>query len=281
LNWLKKTKEQARSLQQICNALSEELSITLTRHTLRRFLKHLGYSWKRFRKNLKSKQNKEEYNRKLTELQQLLELHKSKSIDLFFADESSFNLEGYVPYGWQPKNEYIHITPAKTKSKNIFGIMSLDNRLEAYDCQGSMTSEVIIAFINNFCQKIKQPTVLVLDNAPIHHSNAFKQKIEAWKEQDLYIFFLPTYSPHLNPIEILWRKIKYEWLQYENINTEEQLEKELFEILNTLGDKYNINFKDIKQDEKVSNIFVQLLKFSFYSLINSALYCFSTYHIIL
>ncbi len=134
--------------------------------------------------------------------------------------------------------------------------MSLDNRLEAYDCQGSMTSKVIIAFINNFCQKIKQPTVLVLDNAPIHHSKAFKQKIEEWKEQDLYIFFLPTYSPHLNPIEILWRKIKYEWLQYENINTEEQLEQELFEILNTLGDQYNINFKDIKQDEKVSNIFV-------------------------
>jgi hypothetical protein len=51
-------------------------------------------------------------------------------------------------------------------------------------------------------------------------------------------------------------KIKDEWLQHENINTEEQLEKQLFEILNSLDDKYNINFKEISEDEKVSNIFV-------------------------
>jgi hypothetical protein len=123
----------------------------------------LGYSWKRFRKSLKSKQNKEAYDLKFNELQNLPKPNRDKFIDLFFADESSFNLEGYVPYGWQPKREYIHITPSKTKSKNVFGIMSLDNRLEAYDCQGSMTGKVIIAFINNFCQNIEQLTVLVLD----------------------------------------------------------------------------------------------------------------------
>ncbi len=29
----------------------------------------------------------------------------------------------------------------------------------------------------------------------------------------LEIFFLPTYSPELNIIEILWRFIKYQWLE--------------------------------------------------------------------
>ncbi len=199
--------------------MSEELSLNLTRHTLRRFLKQLGYTWKRFRKSLKSKQNKEEYAKKLEELKQIIQLHKENFIDLFFADESSFNLEGYVPYGWQPKNEYIHITPAKTKANNIFGIMSLDNRLEAYHCQGSMNSAIVIAFIDDFANQIEQPTALVIDNAPIHHSNDFEQKVERWKEeQDLFIFYLPTYSPHLNLIEILWRKIKYEWHKYKNIN---------------------------------------------------------------
>ncbi|WP_368860940.1 transposase, partial [Desulforhabdus sp. TSK] len=33
-------------------------------------------------------------------------------------------------------------------------------------------------------------------------------------KKNLYIKFLPTYSPELNLIEILWRKIKYEWLSF-------------------------------------------------------------------
>ncbi|WP_420870142.1 transposase [Catalinimonas alkaloidigena] len=33
--------------------------------------------------------------------------------------------------------------------------------------------------------------------------------MEQWQEQDLYIFFLPKYSLHLNYIEILWRKMNW------------------------------------------------------------------------
>jgi len=168
---------------------------------LRRFLKRLGYSWKRFRKRLKKKQNQQEYEQKVADLQQLLELYKADYIDLRFADESArcpapggFNLEGYVPYGWQPKGEYIEITPAKTKGTQIFGLMNLNNQLQSYAFKGSMSSEVVIACLDDFHTTITQPTVVVIDNAPIHHSKKFEAKIEQWKQEDLYIFFLPTYS---------------------------------------------------------------------------------------
>ncbi|MDR2810274.1 MAG: transposase [Tannerellaceae bacterium] len=36
-----------------------------------------------------------------------------------------------------------------------------------------------------------------------------RSKIQQWLKQDLFIFFLPPYSPELNMIEILWRFIKY------------------------------------------------------------------------
>ena len=43
----------------------------------------------------------------------------------------------------------------------------------------------------------------------------FRRNIDKWRtESDLFLFFLPTYSPKLNLIEILWRKIKYEWLEF-------------------------------------------------------------------
>jgi transposase len=220
---------------------------------LRRFLKRLGYSWKRFRKSLKKKQNQQEYEEKLAELKQLIELYKADYLDLRFADESGFNLEGYVPYGWQPTGEYIEITPAKTKGTQVFGLMNLDNQLQAYAFEGSITSRVVMACLDDFHTTANQPTVVVLDNASIHHSKEFEAKVEQWKQDDLYVFFLPTYSPHLNPIEILWRKIKYEWLPYEAIESQQALNDKLEEILRSFGENYTINFK--QKNQKVANIF--------------------------
>jgi len=213
---------------------------------LRRLLKKLGYSWKRFRKSLKKNQDPEDYERKLIQLGNLLELYQSGYIDLYFGDESGFNTEGYVPYGWQPKGEYIHITPAKTKGTQVFGLMTLDNKLEAYSIQGSMNSKTVIAFIDDFCTRVKKKTILVLDNAPIHKSKEFANKIKKWEEEDLYIFFLPKYSPHLNPIEILWRMMKYYWVPYEEIESQNELNDKINEILANFGNQYTIDFKDKK-----------------------------------
>jgi len=43
----------------------------------------------------------------------------------------------------------------------------------------------------------------MLDNCPIHKSQKFKAKIDEWKENDILIYLLPSYSPELNLIEIL------------------------------------------------------------------------------
>lgn len=244
----------ARSLKKMAGELSDELGLPISKEMLRRFLKRLGYSWKRFRKSLKKMQDEEEYASKVEELKSLLQLHRSGYIDLFFADESGFSREGYVPYGWQPKGEYIHITPSKGKTIQVFGLMSLDNRLEAYSCEGSMDSDAVIAFVDDFCLSRCRRTAIVIDNAPIHTSKKFKGKIKEWEEQELYVFFLPKYSPHLNPIEILWRKIKYEWLQYEFIESDKQLVEELETILCGFGEEFTIDFKE--NHKKLSNIFL-------------------------
>jgi hypothetical protein len=40
------------------------------------------------------------------------------------------------------------------------------------------------------------------------------EKLEEWEKKNLKIFWLPTYSPHLNLIEILGRFLKYEWIEF-------------------------------------------------------------------
>ena len=82
-----------------------------------------------------------------------------------------------------------------------------------------------------------------MDNASMHTSNAVKNKQEEeWKKKGLTIFYLPTYSPELNIIEILWRFIKYEWLNIDAYESWKSLVKAVEDVLQGVGDKYKINF---------------------------------------
>ena len=176
-------------------------------------------------------------------MKDLFALEQSGFLNIYFADESGFSLTPCVPYGWQKIGETQSIPTRRSSQINIFGLLSRDNKFESYWTEGSNTSSTIITFLDDFVQKQATRTIIILDNASIHRSEEFVNQVEKWKEFDVEIFFLPTYSPHLNLIETLWRKIKYEWLKPKDFHCMKTLRDALQAILVTIGDKYFIDFK--------------------------------------
>ncbi len=98
------------------------------------------------------------------------------------------------------------------------------------------------ACIDEFSKQIKKPTALVIDNASTHTSHEFNENLEIWKERNLSIYRIPPYSPELNIIEIVWRKIKYEWLPFSAYDSYLSLKRELFDVLSNVGKTYSIEF---------------------------------------
>ncbi|MEM9510964.1 MAG: IS630 family transposase, partial [Cyanobacteria bacterium P01_E01_bin.35] len=49
-------------------------------------------------------------------------------------------------------------------------------------------------------------------------------------------------SPKLNLIEILWKFIKYEWIELDAYENQNSLIKYLKKVLSSFSDKYVINF---------------------------------------
>lgn len=194
------------------------------------------------RKWLKPKQNEAEYARLAAELEALLKLEDQAYLQVYFGDESGFCLTPSVPYGWQPVGHYTAIVPQKSPRRNVFGLLSRNNTFEGYDTLGTMTATLLAACLDDFATKITQKTVVVLDNAAVHRADFMVAKIEEWQEKDLYIWFLPAYSPHLNLIETLWRKIKYEWLKPPHFASWQSFNDALDEIFTNIGFKYKINF---------------------------------------
>lgn len=232
-----------QKLDEVALELSGDFNLNITYCKLRRFIKEkLKYTWHRFKKWLKPKQDPVEYQRIFEVLQQLKTLEESNFLDIFYGDQSSFSMNPNVPYGWQEKGNPIKIVPNKSTPINIFGLLSKDNKLEGYECFGSMTSSAMIAFVDDFLTSRTQRTVIVLDNAPIHKSYEFLEAMERWEKEDLFIFFLPTYSPHLNIIETLWRKMKYEWLKPQDYLNCDTLSDAVRNIISNFGEKFTINW---------------------------------------
>ena len=167
----------------------------------------------------------QEYEEKKAQLEELKRLDDLGEIKLYYLDESGFYLIPCVPYGWQNIGEYIEVPSRRSRRLNVLGIMNRHNHLESYVSTQSINSDVVIACIDEFFpRKMEKPTVIVADQAsmsldtheilsshgcqvtsPVHTSDAIQDKLEEWQERNITLFLLPTYSPHLNLIEILWR----------------------------------------------------------------------------
>jgi transposase len=125
---------------------------------------------------------------------------------------------------------------------NVLGFLTRQNELEAYTFECSIKSDVGIACIDKFCEKLTKKTVLIMDNSSIHQNRFLWDKEEEWSKKGLEIFFLPSYSPQLNIIEIFWRFIKDQWLETNAYESYSTLVKAVENILINFGTKYTINF---------------------------------------
>jgi len=176
----------------------------------------------------------------------LLWLEKQGFIKIYYGDESGFTMNSYLPSAWQKKDQHLAIVPNKYARTNVFGLLSRDMDFYSYTLKSSIDSTAVITFIDEFIRERKyiQKTVIVLDNASMHTSAEFEAEIERWEQQDVFIFYLPKYAPHLNLIETLWRKIKYEWLKQHHFIGTDVFFDSLENILKNIGKEYIINFKD-------------------------------------
>jgi len=138
---------------------------------------------------------------------------QQEEIDLYYGDETQISEEGYVPYGWQFRDENISIGSANGKKLNCFGMISRDNEFSYQTTSEMINTHFIIEHLDRFSYQIRKHTVIVLDNAKVHQSKAMLMMQKTWSKRGLFIFYLPPYSPHLNIIERLWKEIKARWLK--------------------------------------------------------------------
>jgi len=235
-------KEEPRSIKKAVAATREKTGKAISEWTLKRLAKGADLRWKRMRKSLKGKRDQAEFERVQAEIIRLHQQEAAGEIAVYYFDESGFSLTPEVPYAWQAVGQTIEIPSSRSKRLNVLGFCNKQQDFHATTVQGYVDSEIVIACFDQFCRTINKETIVLVDNASIHTSDKFKSKLAQWQENGLSVKYLPTYSPELNLIEIVWRFIKYSWLPLSAYLSFKNLKNELQQVLDGIGSEYQITF---------------------------------------
>ncbi|KAJ3523244.1 hypothetical protein NMY22_g11530 [Coprinellus aureogranulatus] len=103
------------------------------------------------------------------------------------------------------------------------GLLTLDGMVSNTVVEGSMTKERYYNYLEQSVMPLCTPypgplSVLVMDNARIHHDQAI---LELAEQHGVRIEYLPAYSPDLNPIEEAFSKVKAFIRRHEDLFTKE------------------------------------------------------------
>ena len=215
----------------------------MTWGSIRRVLRGEGYSFRRARRVPPKPPPEAEQSRIQRTLTRLHRLEAAGRRHVFYGDESGFCLQPAVPYLWQRKGQTVGL-PAQAHSRrlNVLGFLSQGGRLHSFPTQETLTAHHLIESIEAVLPTLTRPTVIVLDNASVHRAKAVKEKQPEWERRGLRLLFLPPYCPHLNKIETLWRRIKYQWLAPDAFTDFATLCRSVTDILAQVGTKYCISY---------------------------------------
>jgi transposase len=139
---------------------------------------------------------------------EIAEKDKKEGAEIHWLDEirlSSYSnyLRVFSPKG---KTPVLHME-AKRLNINIISSISKLGEMRFMTYDGSLNTKLFIKFVSRLCKDVNRRIFVILDNLAVHHSKKIINWIEK-RENIIKVFYLPSYSPELNPDERLNRDLK-------------------------------------------------------------------------
>jgi transposase len=116
---------------------------------------------------------------------------------------------------------------------NVLSIVTPKGEMKYSVTEDSVNTERYIEFLDGLIHRRERPLILIVDQAPFHGSQKLRQWVRAHRTR-LRIFFLPKYSPELNPDEQVWNQVKNNTLGKQPIKNKRDLKQRLYSALRSL-----------------------------------------------
>jgi transposase len=172
-------------------------------------------------------------------------LAKRLKAEIFFGDEAGVRSDHHAGTTWAKKGctPVVSTTGARF-SLNMISAVSPRGDFRFMVVPGRVSAKEFCEFIRRLVAGAKGRVFLIVDGHPLHKAGKVKRLAEALKEK-FRLFYLPPYSPKLNPDERAWNDLKNNGIGRMVILSPNQMKSSVISFLRRLQ----------KQPERVKGYF--------------------------
>jgi transposase len=209
----------------IAELIWRQYGIRLSKASVCRLLNQLGLSpqkplWRAFQQNPErvEKWVKEDFAK-------IRDLARKQQADIFFGDEAGVRSDFHSGKTWAIRGKTPIVTTTGARfGWNMISAISPRGVLRFMIIEGKVTADVFVAFLKRLIHNWSRSIFLIVDGHPVHKSAAVA-KFVASTEGRLQLFYLPPYSPELNPDEQVWNHLKNHGVGKQPITGPDQLKR--------------------------------------------------------
>lgn len=153
---------------------------------------------------------------------------------IFFADEAGVRTDFHSGTTWAPAGQTPVVTATgERKSITMVSAVSPRGELRFRLHEGSFRASDFIEFCKQLMHDVEGMIFLIVDRGPVHTAGETKEFVEKTQGR-LRLFFLPSYSPELNPDEWVWKNVKHDGIGRSAVRSKGEMKAIALSVLRSL-----------------------------------------------
>lgn len=217
----------------------QEFGVKVAINTMGDYLRKWGFSPQRPRKQAYEQNNKQVQKWLKEEYPKIKAEAKKENAQIHWGDETGVNNNcnhgrSYAPKGKTPTKKSM----SKKFSVNMISSITNQGQVRFMTYKGGMNSTLFISFLKRLVKNSRRKIYLIVDNLRVHHSKIVKKWVQENKSK-IALFYLPSYSPELNPDEYLNCDLKQNMSQRSAPKTVENLKSNVISHMRLIQKRPN------------------------------------------
>jgi transposase len=157
------------------------------------------------------------------EYPQIKKMAQKKKALIFFGDEAGLRSDHHAGTTWAQKGKTPVVSSTGARfGLNVISAVSAQGEFRFMTVKGRVNAPQFIDFIKRLLHGSTRTIFLIVDGHPVHKAKSVTRFIETVKDR-FQLFFLPPYSPELNPDERVWNDLKNNAIGRQSVKSLQQL----------------------------------------------------------
>lgn len=188
--------------------IRKEFNVNLAERTVGEYLRRWGYTPKKPQRHAR-KQDPDEVARWLEKTYPAIEKQAAKEdAEIHWCDETGVAADHHPGTGYSPKGQPATMeVPRPHIRMNQISTITNEGSVRFMTYTGTMNDALFLVFLGRLLRSSTRKIFLITDRLKAHEDSTVHEWMAAHRDR-IQIFYLPRYSPELNPVEYLNNDMK-------------------------------------------------------------------------